>query len=1197
MALSPLTPSDPHRLGGYWLAGRLGAGGQGVVYEAYGEAGERVAVKVPRLDDPASRARLTKEAAAARRVASFCTARVIEARTDVPEPFIVSEYVPGPSLREVIGEAGPYEGDMLRRLAIGVATALTAIHQVGVVHRDLKPDNIILGPDGPRVIDFGVAREPGLPGTTTGPLMGTPNYMAPEALAGRGVAAAADIWAWGLVVLFAALGHDPVPGREPFAVVTHVMGFRPDLSGVPDPLRGLVASALSQDPAARPPARAVLRGLLGGPDGDLLLAEGVSAAAGGRRPGAGGDTEPDLGAIAEGIYEQLSESERAAAPEVFLRMVTATEDGEETIRRVSRDELLDEPGSEAAASLLAVYGSAGLIAESGSGFTPAHPALIRAWPRLRNWVADNRQGLPIHRRLTQAARSWDRHGRKPADLLQGSDLDRTLQWAAGERRDITLIRLERDFLDAASTLMRRRSRRRGMLAAALSVLLVAALAGLGLAEYQRRITDRERDDATARSLALRAADLRESSPRIAMLMSVAAWRLAPALPESLGALYDSMAQSETDSFTDPDVSSDTTYATSRDGRTLVAVRSGVVTLWDVPGHRRLRRFSGVGEKVVKAALSPDGRVLALQDDHAVRLWDAAAGTALGGGFAGGAFRGNLGVLSFDPGGRRLSIPEGSVAARWWDVGRRELIRAGSGAGADAVNADGTLGVVFSTGGGRAELWDLRSGRRLRAGWLPAKKNIKDAEFSEDGRALAVTENIPSLHGLRLWLRGVPSGTALSGDGAGPVWDDIAFGYHGRFLALSRDRHLIVLRLADGQVVLQRDLGAPVEDLRFDEADRAVRILTDAGTVFTVDVKSLLDRPALPGSPDGIARLGPGGRMLALYGAGEVRLWDVRAARGVGRPIKLDGSAWQRPALAFSGDGSRLAVGGTLPDGYAVPRVAVSVVETATGKTIGSFPVSNREAQGVDGLAFSPDGTGLAVAPTALGTELPLELWTVDGATVRTVKGVTGSAAMAYRPDGKLLVAGFAPELTLVDPVKAARMPRPSGSGSLASGPYSFSPDGARVVIGGAGLSLWDSRFRGSAGPPFAGDGGISALVWSPDGRMVASYEAGDVIRLWDMAADPPLPLGAVFDGQTSGGRSEGGFGQDAALAFGPDGRTLYSATPEGVVRAHVLDGERAASVVCDRAGQPLSRQEWRRYLREVEYRDVCGRAVAGGGLP
>ncbi|MEV4370121.1 serine/threonine-protein kinase [Nonomuraea sp. NPDC049637] len=1209
MSPVPLTPSDPHRLGDYWLARRLGAGGQGVVYEAYDETGRRVAVKVPRLSDAASRARLSKEAAAAQRVSSFCTARVIEARTDVAEPYIVSEYVPGPTLRQVVTEAGPYAGDALRRLAIGVATALTAIHEAGVVHRDLKPDNIILGPGGPRVIDFGVAREAG-PLTTTGPIMGTPNYMAPEVFTGSGAAAAADLWAWALVVLFAALGRDPIPGQEPLSVVNTVLGFRPDPGVLPEPLDGLVTAATSRNPDERPSARTVLLGLLdvrddvhhdaradvhhdardGGRLDDRLLAAGGDAAAAVRAPL---PAEPDLGTIAEELFGELSDGERTLAPDLFLRMVGLTEEDGETVRHVPRDEL---EATGPAESLLSLYVAAGLITEVDSAYTLASPALMQAWPRLRHWVADNREGLHVHRRLTAAARFWDEHGRKPADLLRGSGLDRTLGWASAERRDIALRALEREFLDVSAKQARRQSKRRGLIAVTLVVLLVATLGGLGLAEHLREVSSRQRDEATARSLLLRAADLRRRDPRLAMRLSVAAWRLSPSIPQSRGGLYDSLSDDGLDSFTDPDVTAGTVYATSRDGRTLVSVRAGLVRIWDVREHRKVREFPGVSPTAVMGALSPDGRVLAVQDDHEVRLWDVPTGTAMGNGFAGGASQGNAGRLAFDPAGRFLAVPDLSrsrTGAHWWDVATRRQIRAGSGAGVDAVNADGTLGVVYSTGGGRAELWALKTNRALRADWLPRKKDVQSAVFSEDGRALAVTAAVPhppgqaGVAGNRLLLRSVPSGAALKGDGGGPAGKIYSFGYGDRFLAYEGEgaKSLTVMRLSDGQMVLQRELGAPIDQVRFDEPDHVMRVRL-TGTVSTMDLRSLDDRPALPGTTGGRALLGPGGRVLALYGAGRVRLWDVARRRSLGPPIDVGEGTLHRPALAFSRDGRRLAIGGT--PRMAGSPVGVMIVDTSTALPVSSFGVANKQANSVDGLAFSPDGATLAVAPAREAVDgampFPLELWTLSSSTVRTVKDVHGSANMAFRPDGKLLVAGFAPEITLVDPLRGARLPRPEGAGSLPGGPYAFSPDGGRVAVSmeAEPLSLWSPDFTGTSGLrfPAVGDGGIYTLVWSADGRTIATYAAGDRIRLWD--ADTRQPLGTIFDGHV-----DVGFESSATLAFSADGRTLFSATPDGVVRAHPLDGERAATAVCDRARGPLSPAEWKRHLREIEYVNTC----------
>ncbi|KAB2369553.1 serine/threonine-protein kinase, partial [Actinomadura montaniterrae] len=260
----PLAPDDPQVVGPYRPAGRLGMGGQGVVYLAHDAAGTPVAVKVLRAEiaaEPRVRERFTKEIANARRVDPFCIAQVLDASLDGPRPYIVTEYVEGPSLQQ----AGRRDGAALRRLAVATATALAAIHEAGVVHRDFKPSNVLLGPDGPRVIDFGIARDTEAPLTLTSSIIGTPAYMAPEQFAGEAAGPPVDVFAWGSVIAFAATGRPPF-GADTFPAIMHrVLQREPDLGELPEPLRATVAACLAKDPARRPTMRTVLLRLLGAP--------------------------------------------------------------------------------------------------------------------------------------------------------------------------------------------------------------------------------------------------------------------------------------------------------------------------------------------------------------------------------------------------------------------------------------------------------------------------------------------------------------------------------------------------------------------------------------------------------------------------------------------------------------------------------------------------------------------------------------------------------------------------------------------------------------------------------------------------------------------------------------------------------------------------------------------------------------------
>ncbi|HEX5302207.1 MAG TPA: protein kinase [Streptosporangiaceae bacterium] len=267
MARSPLQQTDPARVGRYRLTARLGAGGMGVVY--LGETQDRypVAIKVLRpelADNPEFRTRFGREVAALTRVRGVCTVRVVEADTEAPTPFLVTEYADGPSLSEYVNERGPLDPQMLYGLATGLAEALTAIHAAGIVHRDLKPSNVLLTATGPKVIDFGIAQALDAASMTrTGITVGSAGYIAPEQITGR-AGTPADIFTWAVTVAFAASGQSPFGTGTSEAMLWRIMNQAPDIAAVPPGLRPLVEAALAKDPQARPTAPQLLAELTRG---------------------------------------------------------------------------------------------------------------------------------------------------------------------------------------------------------------------------------------------------------------------------------------------------------------------------------------------------------------------------------------------------------------------------------------------------------------------------------------------------------------------------------------------------------------------------------------------------------------------------------------------------------------------------------------------------------------------------------------------------------------------------------------------------------------------------------------------------------------------------------------------------------------------------------------------------------------------
>ncbi|WP_051755424.1 serine/threonine-protein kinase [Kitasatospora purpeofusca] len=257
-----LTPDDPREVGGYRLFARLGAGGMGRVYLSYTPGGRPVALKVVRpelAEDPEFRARFAQEVASARRIHGLFTAQLVDAGVDAATPWLATTYVPGPSLQQVVQRFGPLPERTVLLLIAGIAEALQAIHATGVVHRDLKPGNVLIAPDGPRVIDFGIARAADAGAlTSTGLRIGSPAYMAPEQATGRPATPATDVYALGALAVHVATGTPPFGDGPDPATLYRAVHEEPDLDPVPAGLRGLLLGCLAKRPEDRPTTAEVI---------------------------------------------------------------------------------------------------------------------------------------------------------------------------------------------------------------------------------------------------------------------------------------------------------------------------------------------------------------------------------------------------------------------------------------------------------------------------------------------------------------------------------------------------------------------------------------------------------------------------------------------------------------------------------------------------------------------------------------------------------------------------------------------------------------------------------------------------------------------------------------------------------------------------------------------------------------------------
>ncbi|MGW0805788.1 protein kinase family protein [Nonomuraea sp. NPDC002799] len=1119
-----LVPGDPERLGGFWLAARLGAGGRGIVYDAYDDQGRRFAVTVPR----------GQVGRRFERVTCRHLAEVVAVGTDEGVPYVVSTFVDGPDLRRAVELHGPYAGDELVALAGALAGAVAALHAAGLTHRGLNPESVLLAADGPKVIELGVP--------AGGAVGGTYTYQAPEVLTGGEPGAAADVFAWGAVVLFAATGQDPFHGESLGGVMHRLLTVDPDLSVLPESLRGPVGRALAKAAADRPAA------------GELPA---VSAAEVGVPESLSGPRS--LGEVAEEVFQSLTPRQQEEVPGLLLRLLDGDNPHDEG----------DVLGPLMDAGLLVrrsmrvppVETSVGkLVALSDDRVTPAGAALYRAWPRLRGWVADEREGTHAHRRIREAARHWSEHRRGGRKLLRGQELDTALGWAATKRRHVRLSQLERDFLNDSVTLSKQRRRLlTPVLAGAAAVLAVALTMSVISVHGQNDLRGRL-VEANARAVAARAEAMRASDPRTAMRLSVAAWRLSPVF-EARSAMQASLVQPELGIFTDPAPDLRARYLLH--GDELIKWHTGTVTVYDVV---RGRRTASYPLPAGSTALSDDGRYA---EGAGGRPFDVVTGDV------------PAGVVYAISSGNRTRVYRGGE--RLLDVADRKV----------AISRDGATAAISGLDG-RVELRELASGKRTGVVEVQPVTGADAAApapaFSPDGSTLAVvgrdgvtlvattqagtplTDTTPAgtspggaspggATPTGTTPRGAtPAGTERAGtarveakpppvEGAvalaadAPAAGDAAagppvFSPDGRLLALHGAGEVRVWNVAERRLIGAYPLRDPEHGLSFSADGHALRYLSGTGSVVSLDVSGL----PVPSEGGAAAAFSGNGRVAAKEVGDAIELTDIVEHRTLGR-IAAAGD------VAFDARGKLLAVAGD----------PVTVWEAAGGKR-----VSVIEAGGdVPAVALSPDGGTLA---TARGRTL--ETWDVhEGRRIKVYEGA-GDLALAFSPDGSTLAAGAG----LLDLRTGKVVPLDVAGDVSAPTALAFSPDGRTLALGlDAGrVLLWDVRERSPLGTVEIGTAPVDDLRFSPGGELLAVDAAHT--SLWDVGTR--REVGQVGSWTTG-------------LAFSQDGRRLRGVALDGTVRESPVDPALAAQEVCTRAGGALSETEWSRLIPESAYQKSC----------